>query len=172
MKPLRNIWKFEQLIQLVCDFFRDIAVHFLHIAIILQRAAGNIQRHIRAVQHTGVYETVAEYLEKNKEKHENKLFFVSDENQQAQYIRLFQEQGLEAAILSAPVDKPFVSFLEYKNPGVKVQRIDADISETLQEKNGDASNQTRYQPAPAVQYERLVRLRPREHRLDAGYEKE
>ena len=87
----------------------------------------------------GVYETVAEYLEKNKEKHENKLFFVSDENQQAQYIRLFQEQGLEAAILSTPVDKPFVSFLEYKNPGVKVQRIDADISETLQEKDGDAS---------------------------------
>lgn len=86
-----------------------------------------------------VYETVAEYLEKNKEKHENKLFFVSDENQQAQYIRLFKEQGLEAAILSTPVDKPFVSFLEYKNPGVKVQRIDADISDTLQEKDDDAS---------------------------------
>ena len=76
----------------------------------------------------GVYETVSEYLEKNKEKHENKIFFVSDENQQAQYIRLFQEQGLEAAILSTPIDKPFVSFLEYKNAGVKVQRIDADIS--------------------------------------------
>lgn len=87
----------------------------------------------------GVYETVAEYLEKNREKHENKLFFVSDENQQAQYIRLFQEQGLEAAILSTPVDKPFVSFLEYKNPGVKVQRIDADISDTLQEKDEEAS---------------------------------
>lgn len=86
-----------------------------------------------------VYETVAEYLEKNKEKHENKLFFVSDENQQAQYIRLFKEQGLEAAILSTPVDKPFVSFLEYKNPGVKVQRIDADISDTLQKKDEDAS---------------------------------
>lgn len=87
----------------------------------------------------GVYETVAEYLEKNKEKHENKLFFVSDEDQQAQYIRLFKEQGLEAAILSTPVDKPFVSFLEYKNPGVKVQRIDADISDTLQEKDEEAS---------------------------------
>lgn len=87
----------------------------------------------------GVYETVTEYLEKNKEKHENKLFFVSDENQQAQYIRLFKEQGLEAAILSTPVDKPFVSFLEYKNPGVKVQRIDADVSESLQEKDSDAS---------------------------------
>ncbi len=83
----------------------------------------------------GVYETVAEYLEKNKEKHENKIFFVSDENQQAQYIRLFKEQGLEAAILSSPIDKPFVSFLEYKNNGVKVQRIDADISDTLQQKD-------------------------------------
>ncbi|NCC15021.1 MAG: molecular chaperone HtpG [Clostridia bacterium] len=79
-----------------------------------------------------VYETLSEYLEKNKEKHENKLFFVSDENLQAQYIRLFKEQGLEAAILSAPVDKPFVSFLEYKNAGVEVQRIDSDISHTLQ----------------------------------------
>ncbi len=82
----------------------------------------------------GVYETISEYLEKNKQKHENKIFFVSDENQQAQYIRLFKEQGLEAAILSSPIDKPFVSFLEYKNLGVKVQRIDADISDTLQQK--------------------------------------
>lgn len=87
----------------------------------------------------GVYETFAEYLDKNKEKHENKLFFVSDENLQAQYIRLFKEQGLEAAILSTTVDKPFVSFLEYKNPGVKVQRIDADITDTLQQKEADFS---------------------------------
>lgn len=82
----------------------------------------------------GVYETLSEYLEKNKENHENKLFFVSDENLQAQYIRLFKEQGLEAAILSTTVDKPFVSFLEYKNPGLKVQRIDADITDTLHQK--------------------------------------
>lgn len=85
----------------------------------------------------GVYETLQEYLDKNKEKHENKVFFVSDENQQAQYIRLFKEQGLEAAILSTPIDKPFVSFLEYKNSGVKVQRIDADISDTLQKKEDE-----------------------------------
>ena len=89
----------------------------------------------------GVYETVSEYLEKNKQKHENKIFFVSDENQQAQYIRLFKEQGLEAAILSSPIDKPFVSFLEYKNAGVKVQRIDADISDILQQKEEDKNEE-------------------------------
>lgn len=87
----------------------------------------------------GVYETLSEYLEKNKEKHENKLFFVSDENQQAQYIRIFKEQGLEAALLTTPVDKAFVGFLEYKNSEIKVQRIDADIADTLQEKEEDTS---------------------------------
>ena len=83
----------------------------------------------------GVYETVAEYLEKNKEKHENVIYFATDTNQQAQYIRLFKEQGLEAAIMDTPVDKPFVSFLEYKNQAIKlkVQRVDADI-DSLQEK--------------------------------------
>lgn len=83
----------------------------------------------------GVYETISEYLEKNKEKHENVIYFATDTNQQAQYIRLFKEQGLEAAIMDTPVDKPFVSFLEYKNQDIKlkVQRVDADI-DSLQEK--------------------------------------
>lgn len=104
----------------------------------------------------GVYETVSEYLEKNKEKHENKIFFVSDENQQAQYIRLFQEQGLEAAILSTPIDKPFVSFLEYKNAGVKVQRIDADISDTLQQKEEEKDEEAK--KAEQTQNEELQNL--------------
>ena len=104
----------------------------------------------------GVYETVSEYLEKNKQKHENKIFFVSDENQQAQYIRLFKEQGLEAAILSTPIDKPFVSFLEYKNTGVKVQRIDADISDTLQQKEEQKDEEAK--KAEQTQNEELQNL--------------
>lgn len=96
----------------------------------------------------GVYETVSEYLEKNKEKHENVIYFANDVNQQAQYIRLFQEQGLEAAILDTPVDKPFVSFLEYKNQDIKlkVQRVDADI-DSLQEKSDDEDSEAKKQAA-------------------------
>lgn len=97
----------------------------------------------------GNYETVAEYLEKNKEKFENKIYFTNDEAQQAQYIRLFREQGMEAAILNSPVDKPFVSFLEYKNPGIKVQRIDADL-DTLQEKAAGEDSEAKKQ---AQEYE-------------------
>ncbi len=85
------------------------------------------------------YETLSEYLEKNKDKHENKVFFVTDPDQQAQYIRLFKEQGLEAVILTNPIDNAFVSFLEYKNSGVKLLRIDADISDTLEQKKEDES---------------------------------
>ncbi|WP_405727036.1 molecular chaperone HtpG [Anaerotignum sp.] len=96
----------------------------------------------------GVYETVSEYLEKNKEKHENVIYFAHDVNQQAQYIRLFQEQGLEAAILDTPVDKPFVSFLEYKNQDIKlkVQRVDADI-DSLQEKSDIEDSEAKKQAA-------------------------
>ena len=96
----------------------------------------------------GVYETVSEYLEKNKEKHENVIYFANDVNQQAQYIRLFQEQGLEAAILDTPVDKPFVSFLEYKNQDIKLkmQRVDADI-DSLQEKTDAEESEAKKQAA-------------------------
>ncbi len=86
-----------------------------------------------------VFKTIPEYLEDNKEKHENKLFFVTDEIVQSQYIRLFKEQGLEAGILSAPIDKPLISFLEYKNPEVKLQRIDADLTDSLAEKEEEQS---------------------------------
>ena len=95
-----------------------------------------------------LYDDVWEYLEKNKEKHENVIYFANDVNQQAQYIRLFKEQGLEAAIMDTPVDKPFVSFLEYKNQDIKlkVQRVDADI-DTLQEKSAEEESEAKKQAA-------------------------
>lgn len=116
------------------SFWNDIGVFIKYGCMREERFYDKVKDALLFKTTDGVYETLPEYLEKNKEKHENKLFFVSDENLQAQYIRLFKEQGLEAAILSTPVDKPFVSFLEYKNTGVSIQRIDADISETLQKK--------------------------------------
>lgn len=87
----------------------------------------------------GVYKTLNEYLEDNKDKHENKAFYVSDENQQIQYINMLKEQGMEALILSSRIDVNFISFLEYKSNGKpEFSRIDADIAETLKDK--DAQN--------------------------------
>jgi len=83
----------------------------------------------------GGYTTLKDYLENNKEKHENKVFYVSNEKQQAQYIRLFNENGMEAVILSTMIDNHFMQMLEGKMSGVHFNRIDADISDTM--KNGE-----------------------------------
>ena len=82
----------------------------------------------------GDYVSQKEYLELNKEKHENKVFYVSDERQQAQYIKLFKDNGMEAVILSSMIDNHFISFLESKQTDIKFLRIDSDISESLKEK--------------------------------------
>jgi len=83
----------------------------------------------------GGYTTLKEYLENNKEKHENKVFYVSNENQQAQYIKLFNENGMEAVILSNMIDNHFMQLLESKNAGVQFNRIDADISDNMKKDN-------------------------------------
>jgi molecular chaperone HtpG len=77
------------------------------------------------------YVTLKEYLERNKEKHENKVFYITDERQQAQYIKLFKEQGMEAVNLSTMIDNHFIQFLEMEEKDVKFLRIDSDISDSL-----------------------------------------
>ena len=85
------------------------------------------------------YKTLEEYLADNKENHENKAFYVSDEKQQIQYINLFKSQNMEALILSSRIDINFVSFLEYKYMNnTTFARVDADISDTL--KDNDAQS--------------------------------
>ncbi|MDD6794777.1 MAG: molecular chaperone HtpG [Clostridiaceae bacterium] len=87
------------------------------------------------------YITLKDYLEKAKEKHENKVFYVSDTEKQAQYIKLFKEYGLDAVILSTPIDNNFISFLEYKEQNVKFNRVDSDISDILKEKDETTSKE-------------------------------
>lgn len=87
----------------------------------------------------GDYATLKDYLERNKEKHENKVFYVTDEKQQAQYIKLFKDHGMEALILSSMIDNHFISFLEMHESGVKFSRVDADLSEAMKE-DGEAKD--------------------------------
>ena len=60
------------------------------------------------------------------------IYYVSDEEQQAQYIKLFKDQGLNAICCDNFIDPHFLSFLEYKAPDkIKFMRIDADIDGAL-----------------------------------------
>lgn len=79
----------------------------------------------------GNYVTLKEYTDKNKDKAENKVFYVSDIQQQAQYIKMFKDQGMDAVVLDTRLDVPYVSFLEAYSGGVRFERIDSAVSEML-----------------------------------------
>ena len=83
----------------------------------------------------GKYISLDEYLEAAKDKHENQVFYVTDELQQSQYINMFKEQGLNAVILKNPIDQPFISRLEeaMKDKNVKFRRIDTDLADVFKE---------------------------------------
>lgn len=61
------------------------------------------------------------------------IYYVSDEQQQSQYVKMFKEAGEDAVILSHNIDTAFITHLEQKNPNVKFQRIDADVTDTFKE---------------------------------------
>jgi molecular chaperone HtpG len=77
------------------------------------------------------YVTLPEYLERARERHENKVFYTNDETAQTTYLKLFKSQGLEALILDTPIDSHFIQYLEMKNPEVRFERVDSDVTENL-----------------------------------------
>ena len=89
------------------------------------------------------YITLNDYLENCKEKHENKVFYVSNEEQQSQYIKLFKDYDLDAVILDSTIDNHFISMIEFKNQGVNFNRIDADLSDILKDKNSEDNKEVR-----------------------------
>ena len=84
-------------------------------------------------------DTEAEVLDENGEPVEEEeekptiVYYVTDLQQQSQYINLFKEQGINAVILSHNIDQPFISQLEQGELKVKFQRIDADLNDTMTE---------------------------------------
>lgn len=81
------------------------------------------------------YTTLKEYLERNKEHHENRVFYCTDEVTQATYVELHKNQGLEVLFMDSFIDTHFISFLEQEYPNVKFSRVDADLDQTLLDKD-------------------------------------
>ena len=75
--------------------------------------------------------TLPEYLEAAKEKHANTVYYTTDRAAQAQYIALFEAEGLQVAVLDKQLDTQFVSMIETYDTDVKYRRIDADVAASL-----------------------------------------
>ena len=98
----------------------------------------------------GKYVTLKDYLGAAKEKHENKIFYVTDEKEQSQYINMFREEKLDAVILTHNIDNPFITHEEQKHEGVKFLRIDADVNEMFKEEVKEEDKETLEQEAKTL----------------------
>lgn len=71
--------------------------------------------------------------EEGKEVEKKTIFYVTDEQQQSQYINMFKAEGMDAVLLTHNIDSAFISQLEQRNEHVKFQRIDADLTDHFKE---------------------------------------
>ncbi len=81
------------------------------------------------------YTTLKEYLERNKERHENRVFYCTDAATQATYVELHKNQGLEVLFMDSFIDTHFINFLEQEYNDVKFTRVDSDLDNTLLDKD-------------------------------------
>ncbi len=79
----------------------------------------------------GTKTTFGEYLEAAKEKHENTVYYATDKALQAQYITMYESQGIKIALFEKPIDTQFATLLEQYMEGVKFVRIDSEIADIL-----------------------------------------
>ena len=84
------------------------------------------------------------------EKKEKTIYYVTDEQQQGQYIKMFRDNGMDAVILTHNIDQPFIQQLESKNEGVKFQRIDADVTDALKSETDEEEAKALEEEAKAL----------------------
>lgn len=83
--------------------------------------------------------------EKKSEEEENKepedtrktVYYVTDLQQQVQYVNMFKEQGMNAVILDHAIDTSFITQLEQRNENYKFCRIDADVTDSMVEETSE-----------------------------------
>ncbi|MCL2162901.1 MAG: molecular chaperone HtpG [Oscillospiraceae bacterium] len=98
------------------------------------------------------YITLKDYLEKAESGgHKGKVFYVTDEKQQAQYIKMFKDNDMDAVILKTLLDSHFIQFLEGKDRDVSFARIDSDISDSLKDTTEDADGKERDEETKELQ---------------------
>lgn len=107
----------------------------------------------------GKYITLPEYLEAGKEKYENKVFYVTDEQAQSQYINMFKAEGMDALIMTQTIDSPFITLLEQKNGNVHFYRIDAELSDNFVGEELSEETAKEYKDKLAATFEKALDMK-------------
>ena len=84
-------------------------------------------------------ENAQENKDGDKEEEPTTVYYVTDMQQQSQYVNMFKEQNINAVILSHNIDQAFISQLEQGDLKVSFKRIDAGLNDTMKD---DADEET------------------------------
>ena len=79
----------------------------------------------------GRHVTIPEYLEKAAEKHKDTVYYTTDKALQAQYLAMYEAEGMDVAVLESILDTQFIACAEEKYKDVKFRRVDADVPKAL-----------------------------------------
>jgi molecular chaperone HtpG len=86
----------------------------------------------------------------DEEKKEKTIYYVTDEQQQSQYINMFKSAKMDAVILNHNIDQPFIQRLESKNEGISFMRIDADVTDAFKSKTSKKAEKEMEEQAESI----------------------
>ena len=107
--------------------------------------------------------------EEKKEEEKTRIYYVTDEIQQSQYINMFKAQGQDALILSHNIDAAFVTYLEEKHSDIQFLRIDADVHDSLKDEVAEDEKESFQKTADSLV--EIFRKELNDDKLDVKVEK-
>lgn len=78
--------------------------------------------------------TVGDYLERNREKTKDKIFYTKDDAHLGHFLDIYRSKGIEVLTTSSPIDPYVMQHLERKLTPVLFQRIDAALDDHILDK--------------------------------------
>jgi len=111
----------------------------------------------------------AEKDSEGKEPEKRTIYYVTDENQQSQYIKMFRDADMNAVILTKSIDSPFISQVEADNETVKFLRVDSDMTDSFKEELGQDDQKSIEEEQKAL--EKLFREALKNDKLTVKVEK-
>jgi molecular chaperone HtpG len=74
---------------------------------------------------------IEDYLDRNKEKAENKVFYMAQVKADDNFLQMYREKGIEILQMDSHLDTPIISFLEQKVENLKFQRLDGALDDLI-----------------------------------------
>ena len=86
------------------------------------------------------FTTLSGYRSRLDAANDKRILYCTDEAGQAGALALWKSQGAEVLLADTFIDSQFIPWLEYRHEDLKFQRVDAELDDTLQDKESELAD--------------------------------